>query len=563
MFRRIFVAITLAATVLLAACAAPSPTAAPPSPATTVPPAVSATQPPAAAPTKPPEPTKAPEVSKVGGTLNLVAVGDPDTLDLQQTSQVASGNITGQIYEKLVYLDLDKTYKGLLAESWTVSPDNKVITFKLRQGIVFSDGSPFNAEAVKFTYERLQRVGSKASIYTAFQNVEKMEAPDDYTFIVRLKEPAAPFLHDLVANAAGILSPSAVKAANDKIDRVAVGTGAYKLKEWKVGQEIILERNPTHKEFRAYLDNKGAPYIQEKRYKIVPEAATQLVALEAGELDAIALRPQDIAKYEKDARFKIYDSYATGNVYLAFDAAKPPFDNPKLRQALAYPVNKDEIVQVVLEGKTGRRACCPIAESIQGYDPKLKEYELNYNPAKAKQLLDELGYKPGADGMRQTPDGKSFAPAIYTTTSETFGKVATLLQAQYKAVGINMQVKPMESAALLALTPTKQHDLFLNSYNWNEPDMFTVFLSCDRLQSGNRAQYCNQDLEKMIVAGRAELDQIKRMKIYFDAQKFVMEQAVWQPLYNAINKVAVSTKIKDVKQGPEGDPIFHDAYIAK
>ena len=571
MFRRICLSLTIAAVVLIVACAAPAPTSAPPPPATSAPPAVSATQPSAAAPTqpstvvptKPPEPTKAPTVSKVGGTLNIVEISDPDTLDLQQTTQTTSGNITGRIYEKLVYQDLDKSYKGLLAESWTVSPDNTVITFKLRQGVVFSDGSPFNAEAVKFTYERLKRIGTKASIYPAFQNVAKMETPDAYTFVMTLKEPAAPFLHDLVANAAGILSPSAVKAANDDVHRRPVGTGPYKLKEWKVGQELILERNELHKEFRVYYENKGASYIQEIRIKIIPELATQLAALEAGELDRISLRPQDIAKYEKDPRFKTYDSYATGNVYLAFDCAKPPFDNPKVRQALSYPVNKDEIVQVVLEGKIGRRACCPIAESIQGYDPKLKEYELNYNPAKAKQMLDELGYKPGPDGNRQTPDGKPFAPALYTTTSETFGKVATLLQAQYRAVGINVQIKPMESAALNAFTPTRQHDLFMNSYNWNEPDMFTVFLSCERLQSGNRAQYCNQDLEKLIVAGRSEMDQTKRMKIYFDAQKFVMEQAVWQPLYNTITKFVVSAKVKDVKQDAEGDTLFHDAYIAK
>ncbi len=550
MLPRISFVLSLAMVVLLAAFAAPAATL--PSLASSAPAAVGAAQ-----------ATKAPDVDKVGGTLNLVLANDPDTLDSQQTSQIESGNITGQIYEKLVYQDLDKSYKGLLAESWTVSPDALVVTFKLRQGIVFSDGSPFNAAAVKFTFERLQRVGTKASIYPFFQTVVKMEAPDDSTFIMTFKEPQADFLYNLVANAAVILSPSAVKAANDKIDRTPVGTGPYKLKEWKVGQEIVLERNPQHKESRAYFDNKGAPYIQEMRFKIVPEAATQLVALEAGELDAINLRPQDLAKYEKDSRFKIYDSYATGLVYLAFDCAKPPFDNPKLRQALSYPVNKDEIVQVVLEGKTGRSACCPIAESIQGYDPKLQEYELGYNPAKAKQMLDELGYKPGPDGMRQTPDGKSFAPAIYTTTEEVYGKVATLLQAQYKAVGINMQIKAIEKAALLALTPSQQHDLFLNQYSWNEPGMFTVFLACDRLKSGNRAQYCNPDLEKLITAGRTELDQTKRMQIYFGAQKFLMEQAVWQPLFNQINKTAVAVRVKDVKQDPQGAPVYHDAYITK
>jgi peptide/nickel transport system substrate-binding protein len=501
--------------------------------------------------------------SKVGGSVTFVATTDPDTLDLHQTSNSVSSTIFGYIYEPLVYQDLDNSYKGLLAESWTVSSDSRTITFKLRKGITFTDGSPFNADAVKFTYERLQRVGAKSPIFETFKNVTKMEAPDDSTFIMTMKEPYAPIFHDLQVSYAGILSPSAVKAANDNISRNAIGTGSYKLKEFQTGQQITLERNADYKWPPALFSNRGAPYIQEVRYRVIAEPATQLAALDAGEVDVLGLRSQDIARFGSDDRFKTYDSFTYGLTYLGFDAKRPPFDNAKLRAALSKAVNKDEIVQVVFENKLAKVSCCPIAESIQGYDPKLKEFEQKYDVAKAKSELDGLGYKPGADGLRTTPDGKPFKPVLYTSTSDTHGKIATLLQAQFKTVGVDLQIKQLEAGALLAATPKAEHDLYLNGYSWNEPDMFSLFLSCDRIASSNRVLYCNPQLEDLIRKGRTELDQAKRMQIYFDAQKLTLQEAPWQPLYMPVSKTAVSAKIQDLKQGQAGSLYWHDAWIKK
>jgi peptide/nickel transport system substrate-binding protein len=501
--------------------------------------------------------------SKVGGTVSFVATTDPDTLDLHKTSNPVSSTIFGWIYEPLIYQDIDNSYKGLLAESWTVSPDSKSISFKLRKGVKFTDGSPFNAEAVKFSFERLQKVGSKSPIFETFKNVTRMEAKDDLSFVMDLKDPYAPIFHDLQVSYAGILSPSAVKAANDDIGRVAVGTGPYRLKEWQTGQKVVLERNPDYAWPPALFANRGAPFIQELQYKVIPDAASQLVALEAGEVDYLGLQAKDLSKYQNDQRFKIYDSLSFGLTYLGFDAKRKPFDDPKVRHALAQAVNKQEIVDVVFEGKLARAQCCPIAESIQGYDPKLKEFELKFDAAKAKKELDDLGYKPGPDGMRRAPDGSPFKPVLYTTTSDIHGKVATLLQAQFKAVGVDLQVKQLESGALLAATPKAEHDLYLNGYSWNEPDMFSLFLSCARVQSSNRVLYCNPDLETLIVAGRIELDQAKRMKVYFDAQKLTMQEAPWQPLYMAIGKTAVSARVQDLRQSVSGGLLWHDAWVKR
>ncbi|HEX9268937.1 MAG TPA: ABC transporter substrate-binding protein [Candidatus Limnocylindria bacterium] len=499
--------------------------------------------------------------SKVGGSVTFAATTDPDTLDLHQTSNPVSSTIFGWIYETLVYQDLDNSYKGLLAESWTVSPDSKTITFTLRKGITFTDGSPFNAAAVKFTFERLQRVGAKSPIFETFKSVASMDAPNDTTFVLSLKEPYAPIFHDLQTAYGGILSPSAVQAAGDRIDRAAVGTGPYRLKEWQTGQQLTLERNEKYDHAPAFFKNRGAPFIQELKYKVIPDAATQLAALDAGEIDVLTLAAKDLPKYGSDQRFRTFDSFTYGLTYLGFDAARKPFDDARLRQALSHAVNKDEIVQVVFGGTLAKAQCCPIAQSIQGYDEKLKQYELKYDVAAAKSGLDQLGYKPGPDGMRTKPDGSPFKPVLYTTTSTDHGKIATLLQAQLKTAGVDMQVKQLESGALLAATPNAEHDLYLNGYSWNEPDMFSLFLSCDRVKSSNRVLFCDQKLEALIKAGRTELDQAKRMQIYADAQKYTMEQAPWQPLYMPVSKTAVAAKVYDLRQGQAGGLLWHDAYV--
>jgi peptide/nickel transport system substrate-binding protein len=544
--------------LLVSACSAPT------SPSLTTPTHNTPSPSAPAVPTVPGTPSGLPtETSKIGGTVNRVLTTDPDTLDPQQTSNPVASVILSWIYEPLLDQAPDGSYVGLLSESWTSSPDNKSIVFALRRNIKFSDGSPLNANAVKFTFERLQRVGTNSPIFDTFKNIASMETPDEFTFKLNLKEPYAPIFHDLATVYAGILAPSAVQAANDDISRQPVGTGPYTLKQWQKGQVIVLQRNADYNHPPQYYTNRGAPYIQELAYKIIADPAAQLAALEQGEVDVLGLQAKDVAKYGSDPRFKLYDRLATGLTYLGFNTAKPPYDNVKLRQALSHAVNKDEIVQQVFGGILARAVCCPIAPSIQGYDDRLKEYELKYDPDQSKQMLDDLGYTLGANGLRTTPSGKPFQPVLYTTTSIEYTQVSKLLQGQFKAVGIDLQVKQLEQAALIAATPKGEHDLLLFFYSWEEPDLFSLFLSCDRVNSSNRVLYCNQDLEKLIRAGRTELDLSQRLQIYFEAQKLTILEAPWQPLYMGVGKTAVSIRIQDLKQGPAGVLLWHDAYLSR
>jgi peptide/nickel transport system substrate-binding protein len=495
-----------------------------------------------------------------GGIFTQAVNTDPETMDLQVTSNPAAYTVFSQIYDTLVYQDYDGSYKGYLAESWIISPDGLSITFKLRKGIKFTDGSPFNAQVVKFTFERLQKVGTKSPIYEMVKGFTAIDVVDDATVKITLKEPTATIWHDFATAYAGILSPTAVEKAGDNYGRQPVGTGPYKLKEWQTGQLVVLEANADYAHPPTYYTNKKASFLKERRYKVIPEAATRMAALEAGEIDMVGLEAKDFPKYSTDPRFRVYTANITGITYLGFTCVRPPFDNPKMRQAMAHAVNKKEIVDVVFEGKLAVAIHSPLPPSIQGYSEKLKEFEYKYDLEKAQALFAELGYKPGATGILEK-DGKPFRPVLYTTTDSTRVKIATILQAQYKKVGVDLQIKTMESGTLLKLTPAAEHDLLLLGYNWGEPDALFLFLHSSRTKSSNRVHYISPAVDKLLEAGRREMDQAKRMQIYFDAQKQIIQDAPWQSLFMPLGTTAIVVKVKDVKVHPNGDLLFHDAYV--
>jgi len=499
---------------------------------------------------------------KVGGTLRLAVTTDPDTLDLHQTSNSASSTVFGKINAPvLVFQDFDKQYKPWLAEKIDVAPDNTTVTFTLRQGVKFTNGDPVDAAAMKYTFERLQQIGTKSTLYEVAKNFTSIEAVDARTVRIKLGTPQATLLHDLQTAYGGILSPKAVQAAGDNYGRQPVGSGPYKLESWKSGQEVILARNPDFAWPESYYKNKGAPYFERISYRVIPEAATRQQLFEAGEIDVLGLTAANANQYDNDKRFKVYKSNSASLAYLGFNCQRPPFTDRKLRQALSHAVDKNAIVKVALGGELGQAVNTPLPPSVLGYDDKLGQFNYQYDVNKAKSLLAELGYKAGSDGML-AKDGQPFKPVLYTSTDTTYSKIATILQSQFKAAGVDLQIKTLESGVLLQTTPKGEHDLLLLGWNWNEPDALFLFLSKTRLASSNRVLWVNEEFEKLITDARAEMNQDKRLKMYADAQKIVLQEAPWQPLYMPIDKTAVSARLQGVMPHPAGGLLYHDAWVA-
>lgn len=500
------------------------------------------------------------QTPKRGGEISFALQTDAATLDPQVTSDPNAYTIFANIYSTLVYQDLDLSYKGLLAESWQTSPDNLSITFKLRQGITFQNGDPFTADVVKYTFNRLAQVGVKSPIYDDVKKITKIDVIDPTTVKLTFAQPSATFFHAIANAYGGMLSKAAVEKAGNNYGRQPAGTGPYSLKSWQTGSLVTLSVFPDFKAAEGYYTNRGAPYIASMAYKIIPEASSQTASLETGEIDSADLSATDLPRFEHNSNFQIFTSQVTGLTYLGINATRPLMSDLKVRQAIAHAVNRQEIVDTVFTGGLAQPVYTPLPPSIQGYNKELESLVPKFDVDQAKTLLQQAGYQAGSGGIMQK-DGKPLKPVLYTTTSTTSGQVATLIQGQLRKAGIDMQIKQFEQATLLDLTPKGEHDLLLLGYEWGEPDALYLFLSSDRLKSSNRVHFQNPQFDQLLKQGQQTLDTKKRMQIYYDAQKIVIEQLPWVPLYMPLTKTAVAKRVQNVKVFPTGGLLLNDAWI--
>jgi peptide/nickel transport system substrate-binding protein len=476
------------------------------------------------------------------------------------TTNSAAYTVFDEIYSTLVYQDLDLSYKGLLAEDWTTSDDNLSITFNLREGITFHDGSPFNADSVKYTFERLQADGARSPIYEDVMKISEIEVEDDKTVTLTFSEPSATFFNAISNGYGGMLSESAVTAAGEGYGRQAVGTNAYSLGDWQTGSLVTLNAFPEFSAAEGYYENQGTPHIENLAFKVLPEAFTQVASLEAGEIDAVDLTAADVPRFENDDRFEIYTSQSSGIAYLSLNMNRPLLSDLKVRQAIAHAIDRDEIVTAVFEGGLAEPVYTALPPSIMGYNEELADLMPHFDPDAARALLEEAGWVPGDDGIVEK-DGKPLKLVMYCTTSTTRAQTATLMQAQLRNVGIDVEITQLELAALLDFTPQGDHDMILLGFVWGEPDALSLFLSTDRIGASNDAHYSNPKFDELLKLGQQELDTEKRLPHYYEAQKILIEDLPWVPVFMPINKTAVSNRVKGIKIFPTGGLLLNDASI--
>lgn len=495
-----------------------------------------------------------------GGTMTFAVSTDPETLDPQVTSNGAAWTVFNYIYSPLVFQDLDLSYKGLLADNWTVSPDNLSITFNLHDGITFQDGTPFTAEAVKSTFERLQQVGTKSPIYEQIKLITKMDVKDPKTITLTFSEPSATFFHDISDGYGGILSPTAVQKAGADYGQHPVGSNAYMLKNWQTGSLVTLGAFSDLKAVPGYYTNKGAPFINEVAFKVIPEAFSQVASLESGEIDAVDLSGTDFPRFEHDDRFQIFSSKNPGIEYLGLTSTRPLMSDVKVRTAIAHAIDRDEIVNTLYAGGLAEPVYTALPPSIQGYSQELADSAPHFDLEQSKALFTEAGWTPGKDGIWEK-SGQAMKPVLYTTTDTGSGQLATLIQAQLRKAGVGVDIKQLELATLLDFTPKGEHDMLLLSYGWSDPDALRLFLSSTRLKASNRAHYSNPEFDKLVEEGRRTLDPHKRMQIYFEAQKLLIQDQPWVPLFMQITKTAVAKRVQGVTVFPTGGLLLNDASI--
>lgn len=495
-----------------------------------------------------------------GGTLTRAMTSEPVSLDPQGPANAGLNLALPYLYDTLITRTREGKFVPHLAESWQVSPDGKSVEIKLKSGVKFHDGSPLNAAAVVFTFDRFKKVGDKSPIAANIKSMSKVEAVNDTTVRFTFAEPNASVWGTLSMPYAAILSPSAVQGNADDFSTKAVATGPFKLGEWKRGVSITLVRNPDYNWGPAETKNKGPVLLDKLVFKVIPDASTQMSALQSGDVDAVFVtEPAQLTQAKTDKGLKTDAINLDSLIYLGYNVAKAPFDDVKVRQALSYAVDKADIVKTALGG-LGLEAGTPLPPSLLGYDKALESYGQKYDPAKAKTLLTEAGFAQGADGAWQK-GGKKLGGKLLTSNRAPNEAIATLLQSQFKAIGVAVEIQQLESAAVQKATTEGSFDLLLWRYDWNDPDALNIYLGTSRIRQTNRVFYSNKQVDDLLAKGLTEFDVEKRAKIYQDAQQIILTEAPWQPLYYPMEGLVYRDRVNGLVISSLGRMLVNDVTL--
>lgn len=402
--------------------------------------------------------------SRATGTLVIAKTDDPLSIDPHVHDGWYSVRAQSPVYETLIDMYWDPQNKNvvlapLLAESWTITPDGKIYTFKLRKAIKFHNGSPFTSEDVKVTFERNRALRMRASWQV--QPIDTIETPDEHTVVIRLKNRFTPFLMAMAR--AYIMSAKAIRE-NDRGDRAQqffnasmVGTGPYKFVEWTRESTITFEKNPD------YWRGWQGPHFEKIVLRHVPDPTTQRLLIERGEVDfALQIRPDDALALRRNPNivFEVGPTTATFNFPMKLrDALK----DVKVRQAMAYSFPYDQAIQGI-RGGFASRIYGPFPKGVPGYTEEgLIKY--TYDPEKAKALLEEAGYKMGRGGLREK-DGLPLRLEVWTIAVLPFEKEAALLwQSALRDIGVELRVTEQSSVATF-VTATYNYDAPGDAYGW-------------------------------------------------------------------------------------------------
>jgi peptide/nickel transport system substrate-binding protein len=477
------------------------------------------------------------------------SIGDASNLIPLLASDSTSHGIAAMIYNGLVKYDKNLNIVGDLAESWEVSPDGLAITFHLRKNVKWHDGLPFTAADVMYTYQVTIDPKTPTAYAGDFLKVKKADAPDPYTFRVIYDKPFAPAL---MSWSSAVLPRHLLAGKNITQSRLArhpIGTGPYIFKEWIAGQKIVLVSNPAYFEGRPYIDG----YIT----RIIPDTATMFLELRANGIDRMGLTPLQYTRQTENNLFiKNFNKYrylSFSYTYLGFNLNNPMFADKRVRQAISYMINREEIIEGVLLG-LGQPALGPFKPGAWAYNPNVKAYP--YNPQKARELLKDAGWKDADGDGTLDRGGQPFVFEIITNQgNEVRSKCAEIIQRRLAEIGIKVKIRIIEWAAFVNdFINKRKFDATI--LGWTiplDPDLYDVWHSSKTApEELNFISFKNREVDELLEKGRGVFDQKERKGYYDRIQEILAEEQPYAFLYVPDALPIISARFRGVEPAPLG-----------
>ena len=498
------------------------------------------------------------EAQKRGGTLTIVRPTDPVSLDPNLETTAPGAWVYFNMLEGLLTLDDKMQVKPSLATSWEVMSPTKV-RFKLRPNVKFHDGTPFNAAAVKFTFERALKGTPPARWASLAGSLSGAEVVDDLTVDVLTKDPYGPILRTLAMYCVGIVSPTAVQKMGEGFSRAPVGTGPFKFVEWKTNTHVIIERNADYWGDKALLDRVI--------FKVVPEEGARMIALQTGDADMVLFpAPTQLAALRKDSKFTVNEVGGIRVVFIGMHAGIPPLDDVRVRSAMLHAVDRKTILDNIMEGSAAP-ARGVLAPGVFGYKDMQLDKVYPVDKAKAKALLTQAGWAPGPDGIMQKGGQRltlSWLAARGRYPKD--GEITEAVQAMLKDVGIEAKVQFLEWAAVFQQLrgATLAHNLFTLGWVTSNADadysLYALFHSKGTPPTAwNTSRYANPKVDTLVEQARRSLNQSEREKLYGEVQDILAKEMVWIPVYTTKEIIATRASVK----GFNVHPVEYNLWLGK
>jgi peptide/nickel transport system substrate-binding protein len=458
----------------------------------------------------------------------------PDNLDPRVGQVASSQRMAVLLFNSLVKKNERLEIEPDVAESWDM-PDPRTYVFHLRKGVAFHDGRPLTSKDVVFTFRSML----DGSIRTSksghpYNLIDVIEAKDDYTVVFKLKEPFAPFLWNLARGVIGIIP----EGSGSDFRQHPIGSGPFVFDHYFQDEEVVMKRND------AYFGDKAG--VAMLRFKIIPEAIVQALEIRKGSADITlnVLTPDMVEVMKKDDSVKVLQSEGTNYQYLAFNVADPVFSDVRVRQAIAYGIDREKIIKYLWRDQA-RLASGMLPPNSWAYESNVQTYP--YDPGRARELLKESGH-----------EHLSFT---YRTSQDDTGRlVAAALQQQLREIGVTMEIRSNEFATFFSDIVKGEFQTY--SLRWiggnTDPDFFNaVFHSKMAPPNGaNRGRYSNPRVDQLIEFARRETDQEKRKDAYREIQRIVAEELPYVSMFYMDNVCVYNKRIEGIRLSPTGDYDF-------
>ena len=472
---------------------------------------------------------------------------DADTLNPQEQTTTLMQNMCALLYDTYLYLTPEGKLEPRLVTKFEVSPDGLTWTLHLRQGVKFSDGTPFNAKALKLSFDRALDSKLRVPLRFTITMVNEVVVVDDSTVQLKLKYPFAPLDQTLSMAVASTISPAAIEKYGEDVRNNPVGAGPYKLSEWVKGDRIVMVRNDD------YWGPKAT--VEKIIWKVVPDVSTREAMLRAGQIDiCYKPSPANVAALKADPKIKVDMPLDTRTIFIALRGDRPVLKDKRVRQAFNYAVDKKAIVKKILFD-TGEPMDGPVSPMVFGYAKMEKQYD--YNPEKAKQLLKEANFDFNQPVRIASPQGRY----LFDT------QVAEAVLAYLQAIGVKAELRVYDWPTFMAavyVVDNPQMDMSL--LGWGplimdaDTALYGQFTTSVYPPKGlGSAFYSNPEFDKIMEQSRLEQNPEKRKAVLVEASKIVWEECPWLWLHVEKFVIAYNSKIQNMPVTPT--EMFYPTYI--